>query len=312
MEQHPDSRAAEAAPADASAEADPLIADSPAPPDEPPPAPPPALADTTEDGAPPSEGYDPADYRWVPIRRRPRYDGWTEEKQRRFIETLADTGMVSAAAKAVGMSRETAYRLRRSAHGAAFARAWDAARGHAGGLVEDIAFERAIEGVEQNVYDENGEVVCTKRVYNDRLLMWLLSRLKPERYGGSAAEREQAGQPAEPASPPEITVEASLRDMEPPLPAPPEQLLGPEGLEDELEIADIADGKLPHFLSEQRPAKSPARLEAEARAAEEARGAEAWDKFQRGEGELTRRELTDLSRHLDPASRHERSRKRYQ
>jgi hypothetical protein len=49
--------------------------------------------------------YDLADYRWVPVKRRPRFDGWTEEKQRRFIEGLADTGLVSHAAKAVGMSR---------------------------------------------------------------------------------------------------------------------------------------------------------------------------------------------------------------
>ena len=34
----------------------------------------------------PPEPYDPADYRWVPVRRKPRFDGWTEEKQRRFIE----------------------------------------------------------------------------------------------------------------------------------------------------------------------------------------------------------------------------------
>ena len=60
-------------------------------------------ADSTEQGAPPPAGYDPAEYRWVPVRRRPRYDGWTEEKQRRFIEMLADTGLVSAAAKAVGV-----------------------------------------------------------------------------------------------------------------------------------------------------------------------------------------------------------------
>ncbi len=38
---------------------------------------------------PESETYDPAEYRWVPVRRRPRYDGWTEEKQRRFIEEIA-------------------------------------------------------------------------------------------------------------------------------------------------------------------------------------------------------------------------------
>ena len=276
------------------------------------PAAPAPAPDPTEDGAQPPDGYDPADYRWVPVRRRPRYDGWTEEKQRRFIEVLADTGLVSAAARAVGMSRETAYRLRRSAHGAAFARAWDAARHHAGGLVEDIAFERAFEGVEHNVYDENGEVVCTKRVYNDRLLMWLLSHLKPERYGGGAPARSgQPAQPEQPAPPPEIGVEASLRAMEPPVPAPPERLIGPETLADELELADVADGVLPHFLSEQRPPRTAARAEAEARAAQDARGAGAWDKLQRKEGELSRQEFADMCRHLDPAGRSEKSRKRY-
>ena len=82
-----------------------------------------AAADATEQGAPPPAGYDPADYRWVPVRRRPRYDGWAEEKQRRFV-VLADTGLVSAAAKAVGMSREGANRLRRSPHGAARSDCW--------------------------------------------------------------------------------------------------------------------------------------------------------------------------------------------
>jgi hypothetical protein len=128
---------------------------------------------------PESKPYDPDEYRWVPVRRRPRHDGWTEEKQRRFIEALADTGLVSHAAKAVGMGRESANRLRRSPHGAAFARAWDAARLHAGAALEDIAFERAIEGVEHNVYNEYGDVVATKHVVNDRMLTFLLSHLKP-------------------------------------------------------------------------------------------------------------------------------------
>jgi hypothetical protein len=261
-----------------------------------------APTDPTEEGAPPPAGYDPADYRWVPVRRRPRYDGWTEEKQRRFIEVLADTGLVGAAAKAVGMSREGANRLRRSPHGAAFARAWDAARHHAGGVVEDVAFERALEGVEHNVYDEWGEVVCTKRVYNDRLLMFLLRHLKPERYG--------AGAPAEPA-PPALTVEAGLKAMEPRLPAPPEQLLGADELADGLHIADAADGTLPSFFREQRPLKTAAQAEAEAHAAQDARGAEAWDKLQREEGKLSREEFADMCRHLDPAGRGERSTKRY-
>ena len=307
MEQHPDSPGAAPAPSAASAEADTAPAAAPAPPDAPPPAPAPA-ADVTEEGASPPGGYDPAEYRWVPVRRRPRTDGWTEEKQRRFIEHLADTGLVGAAAKAVGMTRETAYRLRRSAHGAAFARAWDAARRHAGGLVEDIAFERAFEGVEHNVYDEFGEVVCTRRAYNDRLLMWLLGHLKPERYGAAAAQRDR---PAEPAPPPGLLLEASLREMEPQLPAPAEELLGPDVLEHELVLADVADGTLPHFLTEQRPPKSAARIEAEARAAQDARGAAAWDKLERKEGELSHEEFADLCRHIEPIDTGERSGKRY-
>ena len=95
------------------------------------------------------------------------------------------------------------------------------------------------------------------------------------------------------------------------LPAPPEQLLGPETLADELDLADIADGDLPHFLSEQRPPKSAAREQAEAWAAQEERGKAAWEKMERKEGELGRAEFADMCRYLDPAGRAERSRRRY-
>ncbi|HEY0043223.1 MAG TPA: hypothetical protein VGB62_01625 [Allosphingosinicella sp.] len=306
MEQHPDSPGAAPATLAASPEAD---RNPHAAPHAPPWPEPRALAaaDPAEDGAPPPDGYDPADYRWVPVRRRPRLDGWTEEKQRRFIEVLADTGLVSAAAKAVGMTRETAYRLRRAPHGAAFARAWDAARHHAAGLVEDIAFERAFEGVEHDVHDAFGEVICTKRVYNDRLLMWLLTHLKPDRYGRGAPARAAApaaaDAPADPLPPPEAVLEASLQAMEPPLPAPPEQLLGPETLAHELDIADAGDGRLPQFLCEQRPPKSAAMEAAEAQAAADARGAQALEKANGGGEPLSREEFADLCRHLDPAYR---------
>lgn len=272
MEQHPDS------PAHRASAASPHAASPPAAlPDEPPP-----------------EIYDPADYRWVPVRRVPRSDGWTEEKMRRFIECLADTGLVSHACKAVGMSREAAYKLRRSPHAAAFARAWDAARGHAGGFLEDVAFERATEGVEQNVFNEYGEVVCTKRVPDNRLLMFLLRHLKPERYGKDATAQ---------AAPPPAPVEATLRAMEPQLPAPPEHLLGPDQLDHELQIADLADGTLPHFLNEQAPEPSPERLAA-------AREQAAADKHERGEP-LSDAEFADYCRHLDPSLAGERPRRLY-
>jgi|GEM_PF-4015658 hypothetical protein len=246
--------------------------------------------------------YNPEDYRWVPVRRRPRYDGWTEEKQRRFIEVLADTGIVTFAAKAVGMSRESVNRLRHSPDGVAFARAWDAARQYAGSVLEDIAFERAIEGVEQNVYDEYGNIVCTKRVYNDRLLQYLLNHLKPERYGRAAAAKAEP-----PATPPEAALNASLRAMEPILPAPPEQLLGDVTLADELEIAEIADGALPRFLSEQRAEKTDEQLWA----AQLEHGKAACEKQDCGEDPLTDQDYKDMCLYLDPLQRDERGKKRF-
>ena len=248
------------------------------------------------DDAPPD--YNMADFRWVPVRRQPRYDGWTDEKQRRFIEVLADTGLVGHAAKTVGMSRESAARLRRSPHAVAFSRAWDAARAHAGSALEDIAFERAIEGAEQHVFNEYGEVVCTKRVYNDRLLTFLLGHLKPERYGRDG--RRSGG--GETAAPPPVTIDASLRAMEPQLPAPPEELLGAETLQDELEMAQVADGILPHSCSEQRTPKTDKQIKAEALAAQHERGKTAFAAFDKGE-KLNNQQFLDMSLTYFPAMR---------
>jgi hypothetical protein len=267
-----------------------------------------ADAETSENAValPEPETYDPAEYRWVPVRRRPRYDGWTEEKQRRFIEVLADTGLVGHAAKAVGMSRESARQLRRSPHGAAFDRAWDAARRHAGRELEDIAFERAIEGAEQHVFNEYGDIVCTKRVVSDRLLTFLLSSLMPERYSKEARSSKNLANPA----PPVETVDATLRAMEPQLPAPPEEMLGAGTLESELLTADIADGKLPHFYSEQRWPKSDEQLKAEEIAAQHERGRIANEKADRQE-KLSDEEFRDMCLYLDPTQRHDKGRKRY-
>jgi hypothetical protein len=256
-----------------------------------------------------SSGYDPEEYRWVPVRRRPRHDGWTDEKQRRFIEVLADTGLVSHAAKSVGMTRESANRLRRSPHAAAFSRAWDAARDHAGSALEDIVFERAIEGVEHNVYNECGEVICAKRVYNDRLLTFLLGHLKPERYGRKTSSVENPA-PSTPAlTPTAETLDASLRAMEPQLPAPPETILGAEEFEDALVLADAADGTLPQFLSEQRPAKTAEQIKMEAIKAQIARADAVMDRLTNKQpserGETSFQDMVDLTRAMDPISRNE-------
>ena len=54
---------------------------------------------------------------------------WTTFKARRFLGALADLGRVGEAARAVGMSRQSAYRLReRLGEGTLFARMWDLAQ----------------------------------------------------------------------------------------------------------------------------------------------------------------------------------------
>ena len=62
-----------------------------------------------------------------PVPVAARHDGWTHARQAEFIGHLAETGSVLAAARAVSMSRESAYRLRRRSGAGGFAAAWDAA-----------------------------------------------------------------------------------------------------------------------------------------------------------------------------------------
>ena len=58
---------------------------------------------------------------------RPRPTGWTHAKQVAFLNRLKATGSVSHAADSVGMSRQSAYKLRRKLAGQPFAQAWDLA-----------------------------------------------------------------------------------------------------------------------------------------------------------------------------------------
>jgi hypothetical protein len=110
-----------------------------------------------------------------------RHDGWTPERQQGFIEALADYGSVRAAANSVGLAPEGAYRLRRQPGAEEFAAAWEAALDHGIRRIEDVAMERALNGVEVPVYSY-GKLVGTRVVYNDRLLMFMLRNRLPERF----------------------------------------------------------------------------------------------------------------------------------
>ncbi|MGI4876811.1 MAG: hypothetical protein ACRYG4_04940 [Janthinobacterium lividum] len=57
---------------------------------------------------------------------RARNDGWTAVRQAVFLAALGDGAAVATAADAAGMSRESAYRLRRNPRAADFAARWAA------------------------------------------------------------------------------------------------------------------------------------------------------------------------------------------
>lgn len=200
--------------------------------------------DPAEDDAPVDEPRDLSDYRWVPVLRKRRPDGWSPEKQRAFVEALADTGSVTEAARAVQMSITSCYRLRRAPDGAAFAAAWDAALQQASGRLMDVAFERALGGVEEPVFNKQGERIGSRTRYNDRLLMFLLRAHQPDRYRHAHQSLRGPGEPSPPLPAP---VADAIATLEPAPPAEPHLLMPPEELETALDVADIMDGELPHW-----------------------------------------------------------------
>jgi hypothetical protein len=120
-----------------------------------------------------------------------RHDGWTPERQQRFIEALADLGSVRAAAHAVNMTPEGAYHLRRHPAAGGFRKAWEAALACGVQRLEDIAMDRALHGVETPVYSY-GKLVGTRRVYNDALLMFMLRNRATKRFSADSLHSADA------------------------------------------------------------------------------------------------------------------------
>ena len=69
---------------------------------------------------------------FLPVPLRARRDGWTPMRQAAFLGALAESRCVRAAARRVGLARETAYRLRRKPGAESFAAAWDRIMGRGG------------------------------------------------------------------------------------------------------------------------------------------------------------------------------------
>ncbi|WP_301749276.1 hypothetical protein [uncultured Erythrobacter sp.] len=126
---------------------------------------------------------------FTPVPRQyERHDGWTPARQIAFIEALADTGSVKAAARAVDMSAEGAYHLRRQPGAESFRAAWEAALQLGVARIEDVVMDRALNGVEEPLYSY-GKLIGTRTRYNDRLLMFILRNRAPERFAAGGGPK---------------------------------------------------------------------------------------------------------------------------
>jgi hypothetical protein len=92
--------------------------------------------------------------------------------QLRFIQHLENTGQVVLSCKLAGVSKKTAYRCR--ARSPKFAAAWEQALERALDAIEDAAHRMAL-GV-----DLEGKTV---RDPSERLVVFMLERKRPEKYG---------------------------------------------------------------------------------------------------------------------------------
>jgi hypothetical protein len=140
------------------------------------PAPSPEAA--SDDYASPSHARpgEPADrlaFEAVPLRYRE--DGFTPEKQRAYVEALADCGIAREAAARVGLSEQAINRVRRRSDARSFDDACEAAHLFGARRLHSIAYERAVEGTVRGHY-YHGERVGEERVYDNRLLTYLLGK----------------------------------------------------------------------------------------------------------------------------------------
>lgn len=85
--------------------------------------------------------HDPLFFTPVPL-ARVRLRGWSAEVQIAFIANLARCGLVGQAARSVGRSARTAYRLRARPGADSFAQAWDMAVEMGLGAARDRVMER--------------------------------------------------------------------------------------------------------------------------------------------------------------------------
>ncbi len=117
---------------------------------------------------------------FTPVPLRARKDGWTPVRQAEFLGLLAQTRCVSKAAAMVGMSRDSAYQLRRKPGAEEFVAAWDAILGVPESRQPKITLETLFQRIRQGRYQpilRGGRYAGTIRKPDNHALLALLGRL---------------------------------------------------------------------------------------------------------------------------------------
>lgn len=115
---------------------------------------------------------------------------WTGDRMADFILELAATQCVATAARSVGMSRQSAYRLRARQVGGDFDMAWTIALEQCFQHLYSAALARAVNGIEVPVY-QRGELIGSRRHFDERLTCYLLTR-GSLRHSSLSRERREA------------------------------------------------------------------------------------------------------------------------
>jgi hypothetical protein len=127
----------------------------------------------------------PPFFRPVPLRGRA--DGWTEERQCGFLVALYASGSVAGAARSLGMTARTVYRLRARPDAESFARAWahvltPPGSGRTPVVSEDfrkVALDTLVERVETGLVQPvlyRGKMIAVRRKPDNSALFRLLRR----------------------------------------------------------------------------------------------------------------------------------------
>jgi hypothetical protein len=108
----------------------------------------------------------------------------SQHLKKRFLVEFGEVGVITRAADAVGIDRNTVYYWQE--HDDGFAQAFRQAEIRSTEVLETEARRRAVEGVEKQrrVYDNRGNLVdeYVETSYSDTLLIFLLKARAPEKY----------------------------------------------------------------------------------------------------------------------------------